>query len=373
MKNRIYFFANFGDWNKVPYGGGEVGNRRTLNLLKKAGFDVVTIPKYLRVTNHSIKNLCILGYRIFFNLYSYFWKLLWGTRKKSIVHVVGFYGPMIYFEYILILLAKILRYRIVYEMRGGGADVYYNGGSTVYRFIFRKALVNVDIIFTQGLENIPLFKTISPSCKYFYYPNYVTNDFFPITYPIKSKEFIRFIYFGRISPTKNIDIVVDTFIRLSSKYANLTLDIVGNCTDGAYLESIKNRIMRSGYANRVKIWAACNHEQLKEYLVDKHFYMFPSTEPHEGHSNALTEAMAWGLIPIATSQGFNRSVIGDDDLIVKDLSVDEFVARISAIIDNDKIEELSRKMYLRIKENYTDEIIYQSLKNEYIRLFSLYF
>ena len=131
--------------------------------------------------------------------------------------------------------------------------------------------------------------------------------------------------------------------------------------------------MRSGYANRVKIWAACNHEQLKEYLADKHFYIFPSTEPHEGHSNALTEAMAWGLIPIATSQGFNRSVIGDDDLIVKDLSVDEFVARISAIIDNDKIEELSRKMYLRIKENYTDEIIYQSLKNEYIRLFSLYF
>ena len=112
---------------------------------------------------------------------------------------------------------------------------------------------------------------------------------------------------------------------------------------------------------------------MKEYLADKHFYIFPSTEPHEGHSNALTEAMAWGLIPIATSQGFNRSVIGDDDLIVKDLSVDEFVARISAIIDNDKIEELSRKMYLRIKENYTDEIIYQSLKNEYIRLFSLYF
>ena len=37
MTNRIYLFANFGDWKKQPYGGGEVGNRRTLQLLQECG------------------------------------------------------------------------------------------------------------------------------------------------------------------------------------------------------------------------------------------------------------------------------------------------------------------------------------------------
>ena len=30
MTPRIYFFANFGNWNLQPYGGGEIGDRRTL-------------------------------------------------------------------------------------------------------------------------------------------------------------------------------------------------------------------------------------------------------------------------------------------------------------------------------------------------------
>ena len=56
MKNRIYFFANFGDWSKIPFGGGEVGNRRTLALLKKLNYDIVLIPKYIRVNDHSLIN-----------------------------------------------------------------------------------------------------------------------------------------------------------------------------------------------------------------------------------------------------------------------------------------------------------------------------
>ena len=30
MTPRIFFYANFGNWNRQPYGGGEIGNRRTL-------------------------------------------------------------------------------------------------------------------------------------------------------------------------------------------------------------------------------------------------------------------------------------------------------------------------------------------------------
>lgn len=367
--NRIYLFANFGDWNKVPYGGGEVGNRRTLKLLQQAGFKVITIPKYLRVPNHSILNLIKLSWRIVYNIIQYSIILLFGGRKQAFVHIVEFYGPMIYFEYTLIHIAKLLGYNVVYEMRGGGADMYIKNGTKLYISIFKKAIMKSDVIFSQGMENKPLIESIKPNPSFFYYPNYVMSEFWPSTYPIKAYNTINLVYFGRISPTKNIDIVISTFVLLRKKYGNIQLDIIGNCSDEQYLNTIKTTINESGYEKSVHIYPACNHDQLKKYLSDKHFYIFPSTEPHEGHSNALTEAMAWGVIPIATPQGFNRSVINDKRLIVQELNPNKFANIISSIIDNQEIEKYSHQVYDRISNNYTDIIISHKLKNEYNKLF----
>ena len=41
-------------------------------------------------------------------------------------------------------------------------------------------------------------------------------------------------------------------------------------------------------------------DKLPSLLLDKHFFIFPSEERREGHSNALTETMCYGIIPIAS-------------------------------------------------------------------------
>lgn len=115
MKNRIYFFANFGDWSKIPFGGGEVGNRRTLALLKKLNYDIVLIPKYIRVNDHSLINSIELLFKIISNIFLFAKTLINGQRKGAIVHIAGFYGIMIYFEYLLIAIAKVLHYKVIYE------------------------------------------------------------------------------------------------------------------------------------------------------------------------------------------------------------------------------------------------------------------
>lgn len=370
--NKIYLFANFGDWNKVPYGGGEVGNRRTLSFLQKGNWDVVVIPKYLRVRNHSVINLIRLGGKIVGNVLKYFLFLSFGTRRNSFVHIAGFYGPMIYFEYALIALGKLLGYRVIYEMRGGGADTYFKEGSDSYKRYFRKSLLKCNVVFTQGMENISLIKEINSTVDIFYYPNCVTQDFYPTQYPEKPKDRINLFYFGRISRTKNVDVVIDAFIELKSQFDNVYLDIVGNCNDDGYMVGINHKIAQNHLETYIKIHPACNHEMLKAHLRDKHFYIFPTTEPHEGHSNALTEAMAWGLIPVATSQGFNRSVISDDYLIVHKLSGKDFAEIIADIIKNKKIEDYSHKMYKRVMENYTDQTVCERLLKEYGTLFERY-
>ena len=371
MIPRIYFFANFGNWNQQPFGGGEIGNRRTLEMLRKAGYDVHLIEKYNRVFKHTRKDAFIIGFLMAGNIIKFFYSLLFVRRRNSLVHIAGFYGSTIYFERILVSIAHLLGYRTIYEMRGGGASFYYNNGSRLYKHFFASTIRQTDYIFSQGQENKFLIDSITPEKHFFYYPNYVMHDFCPDIYPNKPTDRINMLYFGRVSKQKNIDVVVDTFNLLATKYNDIYLDIVGNWTEPAYAEMIKHRISSIEHTERITIHPACDHKRLKKHLIDKHIYIFPTQEPREGHSNALTEAMAWGLIPITTDIGFNRTVVGNDTLIVKDLSPKSFASVITRIIEGGEIQDLSKQVYQRIQNNYTEVIIYNKLKEEYNTLFKL--
>lgn len=369
MTSRIYLFANFGDWDRQPYGGGEIGNRRTLGMMRRAGYDVRLIEKYNRVFKHTWDDAFVITSLMAWNILKFFCILLFGRRKNSIVHIVGFYGSTIYFESILVGISRLLGYKTVYEMRGGGATFHYKNGSGRYRYFFAATIRKADCIFSQGMENKSLIEDIVPGKHFFYYPNCVMRDFCPTSYPKKPTERISLLYFGRISKQKNVNIVIETFNLLAAKHVQVCLDIVGNCTEPAYAEEIRQYISASEYSDRITMHPACSHNRLKEHLADKHFYIFPTAEPREGHSNALTEAMAWGLIPITTDIGFNRTVVGNNTLIVDGLQPKAFAAVICRIIENGMIPELSEQAFRRIQDNYTEEIIYSRLKEEYDNLF----
>lgn len=369
MTPRIYFFANFGHWDRQPYGGGEIGNRRTLGMMRQAGYEVHLIEKYNRVFKHTCTDSLVIVCLMLWNIIKFFGVLLFSRRKDSLVHIVGFYGSTIYFESILVGISHLLGYHTIYEMRGGGATEHYENGTGCYCHTFAATIRRADAIFSQGEENRSLVDSIAPGKRFFYYPNCVMQDFCPETYPPKPTERINLLYFGRISKQKNVKVVIDTFNILAAKYDNIYLDIVGNCTESAYAEEIMRHIDASEYANRITMHPACHHEKLKEHLSDKHIYLFPTTEPREGHSNALTEAMSWGLIPIATDMGFNRTIIGNDALIVENLSAESFAAAITRIIENGDIQALSKQAYQRIQDNYTERLVYERLKQEYDTLF----
>ena len=370
MKSRIYFFANFGEWDKQPYGGGEVGNRRTLELLKRMDYDICVIERYTKVPRNNIWNKFRFLVRVAKTVLKYTGVLLLGRRNNSLLHVVGFYGAMLNFDYLMVSLGKALGYRVIYEMRGGGADWFYKTMGEKYRQKFDNIIRKSDYVFSQGMENENLIRKIEPSKHIFYYPNYVMDEFYPSEYPEKPADRINLLYFGRISPKKNIDVVISSFAKLRNKYESMYLDIVGNYEDRAYFDRINGMIRAAGIEGYVHIHPACDHEQLKVYLRDKHIYIFPTKEPREGHSNAMTEAMAWGLVPVATAQGFNRSVLTNDDLIVEELEADSFANAIEKIIESGKIKDLSHSMYERVGELYTQERAFMRLEAEYAKLFN---
>ena len=368
MRSIVYFIGSLPKKEKTPVGGGEVGNLRTVEMLESFGYKVKLIRKRRSAASESkIKRIILYPLRFLWNLCQCLFVLLFGDRKHGIVHVSGFYGVTIAIETAQVFMAKLFGYRLIYEMRGGGASTYYENGKRSYRKQFHYILNKADYIFSQGQENEPLIQSL---CKtpIFYYPNSVKPSFYLEKLPEKPINVVNILFFGRIEPEKNPLMIVEIAALLQKEFDNIRLTIIGNGQKDLH-EKVKVAMIEKLKKGTYELLPGCNHDELQQLLVDKHFYVFPSVQPREGQSNAVTEAMSLGIIPIASPQGFSRSTIGDDRLIVQDLNAEAYAERISKIISDDEIEKYSTFVRQRFLDNFTEEIVFARSKNEYDLIF----
>lgn len=368
MTKTIYFAGSLPRKGEIPFGGGEVGNVRTIRMLESFGYHVVAVRKYRSNAKDSwLKSRLEYPFRTLSNCIKWFGVLLFGRRKNSITHVSGFYGRTIYVETIQVFIAKLLGYKLLYELRGGGATSFYENGSKAYRWQFRYILNKASYLLSQGRENEPLLQSLCKAPVY-YYPNCVQQGFYPEELSERSNDRINLLFFGRIEQAKNPLLIVKATSILQKESNNITLTMLGNGqTD--LLEEIKTQIQESLQPGSYKLLPGCSHDELKSVFADKHFYVFPSQQEREGQSNAVTEVMSYGIIPIASPQGFSRSTIGDDYLIVDELTAEAYADRIADIIRNGEIEKYSQFVRNRFLENYTEKAVFERMRGVYASFF----
>lgn len=363
MKNKIYFYGSLPTKNKVAYGGGEEGNLRTVKLLQSLGYDVTLIRK-IRSNSSSSDFVKLMTYpwRLFDGIIKFFCVTLFG-RRGSVVHISGFGGYAIFNEFLIVSISRLMGYFTIFEIRGGG---FFINQSKLYIVLRNWILRHSDYIFSQGMENKPMVDRICQK-PFFYYPNFLENDFMPKNLPSKPEGKYNMVFFGRVEKEKNIKLIVETVSLVQKQFHNVSFTIIGNGHPGYIAEVLKlmEEKLQDGSYTYI---AGCPHDKLQKHLLDKHFYIFPSEQLYEGHSNAVTEAMAYGIIPIASPQGFSRTVIGNDELIVNELSADEYVKRIARIIKDNRFKELSASLYDRVRSNYTASIVRKQIAAVYSSL-----
>ena len=81
----------------------------------------------------------------------------------------------------------------------------------------------------------------------------------------------------------------------------------------------------------------------------------------EGHSNSLTEAMTFGVVPVVSTAGFNASIVGNEELVVSDINPKKYAEVIESVMKRNLWAEYSLKVYQRIKENYTEDIVRRAI------------
>lgn len=282
----------------APTGGYEACNSRTIAALRAAGNTVQEL-RYPQPRGGAAAKLS--GYwRGFRALLAEIGCL----RSGDLLHMTGLYKQFVVAEYLMLRRARRQGLRTVYDVRAGSMLRHYSRLGSVYRWLFRKTLRCADLVMIEGMEYASFVETHTGR-RPFYLPNHVGLDGAVAAAGRAGATQPRLIYVGRITVEKGIEIALESTRLLARQGLPCTIAIVG-LGDAALLARL-----RVEYADVDVEWLGpLQASQVLAQFGRSHFFMFPTRHTGEGHSNALTEALATGCVPIAAENGFNLSVIG---------------------------------------------------------------
>lgn len=352
-KSSIIFFAPLK--NKIPsskIGGAEMGCLKTLGIYESAGIDVKILSK-------PSKTAGILSYLLGMLLVPLKLFCILISNKKSVIHIVGFYRNVVLIEWLIMSLSHIMNHDVIYEVRNGSMVDSYKNGSTLYKKLLKDLLLKPKVVLCQGMEYVDFIRH-KWGIERTYYPNFLQDAYIPTHYRERTDKKIQLVYFGRVTESKNVLLMVDVLSILREKKLDAELTIIGASND-AYQNKINQKIIELGLTQHVTMPGRKNIKEIVEYLKNSHYFIFPSNEAQEGHSNSLTEAMGLGVVPIASKKGFNESICGDSSLIINSFDIKQYAQRILDIEQSGEWCKYSKFVQERVKDNFTQTIVSEQL------------
>lgn len=266
------------------------------------------------------------------------WIRKWFCKHRNTVVIAFMYDSIF-----MTLLARNSNNRVIISERGDPSQyIKSNVVETFIRTQFKKA----DHVVFQ-----------SPDVREWYLNNYnidgtiiynsIKNNL-PEKCDRERKKYI--VNFCRISPEKNLHLLIDAFEMFQQKYSEYELVIFGNSSDllsGEYEKEIREKINTSKCKEKMHLYEARKdiHTVIKDYA------MYVSSSDHEGMSNSMLEAMAMGLPVICTDcpAGGARAIIQHEKngLLVPVRDPKRMCLAMMQIAENpDFAEKLSRNAYM---------------------------
>jgi glycosyltransferase involved in cell wall biosynthesis len=362
VKPTIIFYGPLGGKQGKVIGGGESGNKRTVEILSGLEYPLIPLEKPYPPRRGN-KLLRGIGYvsqltGAYFKLIGLFLKV----KGPKSLHISGFYEHLIYKEWLFVRTARLFGIHTVYEIRAGGLTEGYHQRGSLYRRFFDQTIKHTSVVLVQGAGYKDFILGIKPSARVYHYPNFIMNRFYA-RYADNNRttaEQLALVYFGRITPSKNVAFIIDICARLQALYPHFTMDIIG-AGDEHYLELLNAKIIALHLENQVRILPPMSTEALFEHLTRQHFFIFPSREKREGHSNALTEAMNAGVLPIVSDAGFNRTIVQNDAMVIEEFDDVAYAKKIVQIAATNQWSTYSHYVHEIVGRFYTENAVQETL------------
>ena len=332
-------------------GGGEKGCRRTREILTEAGYAVVMVDK--PVMANGIMRYISMAVKAYAKVIR---SLL--ADRGALLYVAGFYEKNVVLEWLMLTTARLLKHRTVYEARSGRLIKAYSEYGGIYRSLMDSMLKKADALLVQGLEYVD-FAERRFHRKAVYTPNYVMNRSLLPYVGDRPMDTIRLVYFGRVAGSKRIDVVLKTAAELNKRGYKTWTTVIGGYQED-YRKELEG-LARGLRLHDVAFLGQQKFETIRDELQKAHFFVFPSQEKMEGHSNSLTEAMTFGVVPVVSTAGFNASIVSKPELVVEGIDARRYAGVIERIIREGTWGAYSRFVYARARENYTEDRVRENI------------
>ena len=178
----------------------------------------------------------------------------------------------------------------------------------------------------------------------------------------------RIVNFCRLSPQKNLELLIDAFELFHREYPDYVLQIYGDPSvdkksDVAYQDSLLEIIKQKGLNDSVFIFPA--RKDIHQEILNS--AMFVSSSDYEGLSNSMLEAMAIGLPCVCTDcmGGGTREVMVDyhNGIIVPMNDPKALYRAMKEYVEYPELAEKCVKNAIKIKDRLSpDKIIMQWLE-----------
>jgi len=334
-------------------GGFEAANRRLIDDLDRAGLDVVELP-YAPERKPAWRK--ILAYGTSFAALA--WRIAIEGGQWDVFHITPLRRQFILAEWLLCHLARRRGAKLVVDLRAGAIAEDTASPKRARRAAFESMLKMSDLICVEGEVYLPLVAPYGKDALYL--PNYVDAGTVGDR-PAPPSGRINLVFLGRIVPEKGIEVALDCVRALKARGHDVRLKVIGR-DDEAYVTGLK----AASEDLPVSWLGAVPHPEVPAQLGDGHFFIFPTRHRGEGHSNALTEAMSQGLVPLVADNGFNRQVIADAGVVFDmDATGEDYAVAVENILAQDTWAGLSGGARQRIVEQFTGEKLVPALVARY--------
>lgn len=117
---------------------------------------------------------------------------------------------------------------------------------------------------------------------------------------------LRVLFLGNLIRRKRLDVLLRALATLPTQ--TWALSIVGRTDlEPETTRAVQEFILQRNLETTVRIWGACSEDSVRDLLSQHHALAMPSD--YEGFGIVYLEAMAYGLVPIATTRGGAAEII----------------------------------------------------------------
>lgn len=184
---------------------------------------------------------------------------------------------------------------------------------------------------------------------------YIPNCLDSIPSKLSKLDSKNIIAVGRLSKEKGFDDLLRLFKKISMKYQDWRLNIIG---DGMEKNNLLKLTKELKLGDKVIFHGYQNKEYINELLMDSSIYVM--TSHTESFGLVLIEAMSFGIPCVAydSAQGANEIITNEvDGYLIKNRNEEEMINRITQMIDDEKLRNKIGKNARQKSKNFSGKVV----------------